>query len=75
MKQRDPIRVRPIFLGYWTIAAILIGMIFAGKIGAPSDPAGTQTHEGTPHVHGLVEVDPEKSPTVAIRAERDAVSG
>lgn len=75
MKHLNPIRVRPVFLGYWTIAAVLIGMILAGSIGAPSDLAGTQTHEGTPHVHGLVEVDPENTPTVAIRAERDALSG
>ena len=75
MKNLNPIRVRPIFLGYWTIAAVLVGMILAGNIAAPSILAGTTNHEGTPHVHGLVEVDPENTPTVAIRAERDALSG
>ena len=75
MKYLNPIRVRPILLVYWTIAAVLIGMILSGGIVAPSDLAGTNTHEGTPHVHGLVEVDPENTPTVAIRAERDALSG
>lgn len=75
MKHLKPLRVRPVFLGYWTIAAVLIGMILSGGIDAPSDLAGTNTHEGTQHVHGLVEVDPENIPTVAIRAERDALSG
>lgn len=75
MKHLNPIRVRRIFLGYWTIAAVLIGMILSGGIDAPADLSGANTHEGTAHVHGLVEVDPENSPTVAIRAERDALSG
>jgi hypothetical protein len=75
MKHRNSFRVRPILLGYWTIAAVMIGMILAGSINAPADLAGTNAHEGATHVHAVVEVDPENTPTITIRAERDALSG
>ncbi len=71
MKLRKTLQMRPIFLFYWTVAALLVGMLLA--------PAGTKVptgdHHGPTHVHATQEVDPDSPPEVTLAVTDDALSG
>lgn len=75
MRLLTDLRIKPIFFGYWTVAAILIGMILSGTASPDNDLSDTSLHQVTPHTHAMVEVDPANSPSVAVRVEPDSITG
>ena len=71
MRLRRTLQLKPIYLVYWTVAALFVGMLMA--------PAGTKVptgdHHGPTHTHAKQEVDPESPPEVAVSVTQDALSG
>lgn len=71
MRPRKTLRLRPIYLVYWTVAALIVGMLLA--------PAGTKVptgdHHGPAHIHATQEVDPDNPPEVTLAVTEDALSG
>lgn len=71
MRPRKTLQMRSIYLVYWTVAALFVGMLLA--------PAGTKEtagdHHGPAHIHATQEVDPENPPEVTLAVTEDALSG
>lgn len=71
MRLRKTLHVQPIYLVYWTAAAVLAGMLLA-----PADthmPASD--HHGPAHIHATQEVDPDMPPRVTLAVTQDALAG
>ena len=71
MRPRKTLQMRSIYLVYWTVAALFVGMLLA--------PAGTKEtagdHHGPAHIHATHEVDPDSPPEVTLAVSEDALSG
>ena len=71
MRPRKTLQTRPIYLVYWTVAALFVGMLLG--------PAGTKTptgdHHGPAHIHATQEVDPDNPPEVTLAVAEDALTG
>lgn len=65
------LQLGPIYLVYWTVAGLFLGMLLA--------PAGTEVptgdHHGPTHIHATQEVDPNSPPEVTLAVSEDALSG
>ncbi|WP_424929473.1 hypothetical protein [Amaricoccus tamworthensis] len=71
MRPRKTLQLRPIYLVYWTVAALLVGMLLPPS--ATKGPTGD--HHGPTHIHATQEVDPDKPPEVTLTVTQDALSG
>lgn len=71
MRPRKTLQLSPIYLVYWTVGALFVGMLLA--------PAGTEVptgdHHGPTHFHATQEVDPDSPPEVTLAVAEDALSG
>lgn len=71
MRPRKTLQMKPIYLVYWTVAVLLIGMFLAPA----TTKVPTSDHRGPTHVHATQEVDPDSPPGVTLAVTEDALSG
>ncbi|MEM7668781.1 MAG: hypothetical protein AAF317_06460 [Pseudomonadota bacterium] len=75
MNLNGMLRIRPIYLLYWTAGSVLLGCLIAPLITAsPEDHSTHRTHDHS-QSHGTIEVDPANPPGLSIRVVKDALSG
>ena len=76
MQHDGSLRVRPIYLPYWTIGCLMIGILVAPLVlRSPAEDHATHlTHEHA-KPHDAIEVDPANAPEISISVVKDAVAG
>ncbi|MGR3513023.1 MAG: hypothetical protein ACU0GG_09685 [Paracoccaceae bacterium] len=71
MRPRKTLQLRPIYLVYWSVAALFVGMLLA-----PAWKTGpTPDHHGPAHVHATQEVNPDAPPELTLSVTQDTLSG